>query len=105
MRPGELRDAVLRDDSAMLTRIPGVGRKTAERMVIELRDRFDDLGLSSGAGPVSAAGPSDFRSDALAALEALGLSRKAADKAVRAVLEDDSDIATAEELIRLALRR
>ncbi|NNF03929.1 MAG: Holliday junction branch migration protein RuvA [Rhodothermales bacterium] len=104
MRPGELRDAVLNDDSGMLTRIPGVGRKTAERMVIELRDRFDDLRLGASAGTVGAAAP-DFKSDALAALEALGLSRKAADRAVRAVLEDDADVATAEDLIRLALRK
>lgn len=104
MRPGELRDAVLNDDSGMLTRIPGVGRKTAERMIIELRDRFGELSLGASAGTAAAAAP-DYKSDALAALEALGLSRKAADKAVRSVLEDDGDIASAEELIRLALRK
>ena len=41
LRPSEIRDRVLEGDSAMLTRIPGVGKKTAERLVIELRDRLE----------------------------------------------------------------
>ena len=104
MRPAELRDAIQQRESGMLTRIPGVGRKTADRLIVELRDRFDDLDLGGSAGPASA-GPPDVKTDAMAALEALGLSRSAADKAIRKVMKDDPDIATAEDLIRLALRQ
>ncbi|NQV74055.1 Holliday junction branch migration protein RuvA [bacterium] len=106
MRPSEIRDRILEGDSAMLTRIPGVGKKTAERIIIELRDRFEKTswGESSSAG-VSASSPAgSFRMDAMAALEALGLSRSAAEKSVIAVLRSKPEINSAETLIRMALR-
>jgi len=106
MRPSEIRDRILEGDSAMLTRIPGVGKKTAERIIIELRDRFEKTswGESSSAG-VSASSPAgSFRMDAMAALEALGLSRSAAEKSVIAVLRSNPEINSAETLIRMALR-
>lgn len=104
LRPDEIRNQILDGDAAMLTRIPGVGRKTAERLIVELRDRFEKMDL--GGTPASATrGASSARSDALAALEALGFSRGAADKNLRSVLEDNPDTTTAEELIRLALRQ
>jgi Holliday junction DNA helicase RuvA len=105
LRPSEIRDRVLEGDSAMLTRIPGVGRKTAERLIIELRDRFEKTSWgehTSGVGHATTA--SSFRMDAMAALEALGLSRSAAEKAVIAVLRKNPDVSSAEDLIRLALR-
>lgn len=103
MRPGEIRDRILEGDAAMLTRIPGVGRKTAERMIVELRDRFEKMAPDFEPGAPRSP-ESTFRADALAALEALGLSRTAADKAVRAVLQANGPVSSAEELIRLALR-
>ncbi len=103
MRPAELRDRVLEGDAALLTRIPGVGRKTAERLIVELRDRLArlDLGGAPGTGPdVTAAA----RADALAALETLGLSRAAAEKALRKVLRRHPGLQSADDLVRLALR-
>ncbi len=104
LRPSEIRQRVIEGDSAMLTRIPGVGRKTAERLIVELRDRFEktDIGGDGSAGTES--GSASFRSDALSALEALGLSKSAAEKAVLTVLRKNPEINNAEELIRLALR-
>lgn len=105
LRPSEIRQRVLERDVAMLTRIPGVGKKTAERLVIELRDRFEKDGLEEGASATSGANADgNFRADAMAALEALGLSRSAAEKAVLGVLRKDPSIRNAEEIIRLALR-
>lgn len=106
MSPVELRDHILEGDARLLTNIPGVGRKTAERMVIELRDRFANLDLGEGGAPLS--GGSEARSvaraDALAALEALGFTRAAAEKSIRKVLRDHPGVQSAEELIRMALR-
>lgn len=105
MRPAEIRDRIIEGDSAMLTRIPGVGKKTAERLIIELRDRFEKIAFEGSralAGAPSAA--ESFRSDALAALEALGLSRVAAEKKIITVLRQRPDTSRAEDLIRLALR-
>ena len=87
----------------MLTKIPGVGRKTAERLVIELRDKFGALDVSAAA-PGTSGGDGSARLDALAALESLGLSRSSAEDRVRRVLKDNPDLETAEQLIKLALR-
>lgn len=91
---------VRQNDVATLTRIPGVGKKTAERLVIEMRDRVGDgpggLGATGGA-----ALPASPERDAITALIALGY--KAAE-AERAVGKLKSDNATAEDLIRQALK-
>lgn len=105
LHPDELRQCVASNDVARLTRIPGVGRKTAERMIVELRDRLvprTDLMLPGAVG-VTSSTPS-ARYDAVLALEALGLARATAEKQVAAVTAHSPDVATAEELIRLALR-
>ena len=104
MRPAELRDRIVEGDAAFLTRIPGVGKKVAERMVVELRDRLATLdGLKAGM-PAGADARSAARADALAALETLGVSRAAAERSLRKVLRENAGIQSAEELIRLALR-
>lgn len=102
MRPGEIKRHVTAGDAGFLTRIPGVGKKTAERLVIELRDRLAKVDLGGDDGTVDTGGQEV--ADALAALEALGYSRAGADKALRSVMKAHPDAATAEELIRLALR-
>lgn len=101
--PEALRAHILDGDPRVLTRIPGVGRKTAERLIVELRDRVAELEgvLESAPG----GRPQDgTRADARAALEALGLSRAEAEKRTRRVLSDGEPPATAEELIRRALQ-
>ncbi len=107
MRPAELRDKIVEGDVAFLTKIPGVGKKVAERMVVELRDKLVKVeGLGGGGATLGAEldQRSNARADALAALEALGLSRAAAERNLRKVLRADPGIQSAEELIRLALR-
>lgn len=106
MSPAELREHVLNGDATLLTNIPGVGRKTAERLVVELRDRVLRIDVADGTAPLS--GGSDVRAaaraDALAALEALGFARAAAERNLRKVLRNHPGVQSAEELIRLALR-
>lgn len=107
MSPAELRDNVLSGNTALLTHIPGVGRKTAERLIIELRDRISALEeVERAAAPLSGGTETRAaaRADALAALEQLGLSRAAAEKNIRKVLRDHPAIQSADELVRLALR-
>lgn len=107
MSPADLRAHVMHGDTAILTSIPGVGRKTAERLIIELRDRFADMepveaAASDGTG--GAAPPPEARSDALAALESLGFNRASAEKNLQKVLKNNPDATAAEEMIRLVLR-
>lgn len=107
MSPTELRDRVLEGDTSLLTRIPGVGRKTAERLVVELKDRLSKTDLFDGAAAPLSGGTDEraaARADALAALMALGLTRAAAEKALRKVLRQNAGIQSPDELVRLALR-
>lgn len=95
MTPGELTEAVEVGDAPRLQRTPGVGKKTADRIVLELRGRL--------GSPVSGAG-GDARGDAMSALVNLGYSQREAQRAIDQVHATDagSDLS---ELLRLALQR
>lgn len=88
-------------DIAALTRVPGIGKKTAERIVVELRDRAADLGGGIGAVPKAGGVPLDPESEAVTALQALGYKPAEALRMARqAAAEGDS----AEAIIRKALK-
>jgi len=91
----ELHHAVANQDSARLIRIPGIGRKTAERLLLELRDRLQSIAESRAAGAGQSAGE-----DALNALLALGYSVKEA----RAALARLDPALAAPDAIRQALK-
>ena len=97
--------AVQGGDLSALVALPGVGKKTAERLLVEMRDRIAAWQApgDAGAAPSAAAGPvSDKLADAEQALVALGYKPAEAARLVAAV--DDERIGDSEELIRLALR-
>ena len=96
---GELVRAVRGQDVARLTRIPGVGKKTAERIGLELKDK---LPSAPSAGDAAVAG-GDLRDDVISALVNLGYQRASAEKAVDAELKKTPD-APFENLLRGALR-
>ena len=100
--PGELVRAIRTQDVARLTRIPGVGKKTAERIGLELKDRLPQVG-SAGAPAESLESGSALRDDLLSALANLGYQRAAVEKAVERVLEKAPD-ATFEQALRDVLR-
>jgi Holliday junction DNA helicase RuvA len=92
---------VLHEDSAMLMKIPGVGRKTAERLIIEMRDRIDQqAAMPKAAGGVAAR--TDARSEAFDALVALGYKPQ---EVKRLLGHLDVDDKSAEDIIRSALRQ
>ena len=99
----ELVTAVQRADVARLTRMPGVGRKTAERIVLELKDRFAQLVVPAGTGPPGAAASGvRLRDDLLSALQNLGYQRTLAERAVDATLVSTGDPGF-EQALRAAL--
>ena len=101
--PAEFRSAVAGEDVRALTRAKGVGRKTAARIVVELRDLWKDeagSGVGDSAGS-AAAGPVE---DAVRALESLGLDGAEARRRVKKQLGDGSVVPDAATLIRRALR-
>ena len=99
----ELVVAVQRADVARLTRIPGVGKKTAERMVLELKDRLKDVAPAPEAEGAQASTGDRLRNDLISALENLGYHRPLAEKAVDASHTSDGG-ATFEDALRSALR-
>ena len=100
--PGDLVRAIRTDDVARLTRIPGVGKKTAERIGLELKDRLP-LAAAAPAGQTGAAPGEDLRSDLLSALTNLGYKGQVAEKAVDAALKKTPD-ASFEDVLRDILR-
>lgn len=97
---GRLARALAEKDVAALVQVSGVGKKTAERLVVELSDRVADL--ATDADP-SGQVPSRTR-EAVSALVSLGFSFADADSAVRAVLDDEA-VSDTQELIRRALSK
>lgn len=92
------------DDTASLTKIPGVGKKTAERLVIEMRDRLSKL-EGAPRSPQAGAQPASLKAedDAIAALESLGYKNRDALAAIAALVDRDS--LTTEAMIRQALKQ
>lgn len=99
----ELVVAVRRADVARLIRIPGVGKKTAERIVLELKDRLKDVAPAPEAEGAQPSTGDRLRNDLISALENLGYHRPLAEKAVDASHKSDGG-ATFEDALRSALR-
>lgn len=110
MSADELIASIRTNNLARLTLIPGVGRKTAERLIVELRERVADLSSAQleeelGAKPETSQPPEDaVRGDALSALLNLGYQRSAAEKAIDAALGEGGDI-TVESILRRTLKK
>ena len=107
MRPQQIRDYIVNGEVGMMTSVPGIGKKTAERMIVELRDKLSSLYMTPAAGATGSSvsnGAPSARADALSALEALGLSRAAAEKSLNKALQRHPDATSVEEMVRLALR-
>ncbi|HVS15272.1 MAG TPA: Holliday junction branch migration protein RuvA [Thermoanaerobaculia bacterium] len=104
MAPREVLAALAASDIARLVRIPGVGKKTAERMALELRESAQQLLAILGADPRAAPPPRSDEDDIVQALVNLGYRAPEAEKAVQAAKQDKPD-APFQDLLRAALRR
>jgi len=100
---GELVRAIRSQDVARLTKIPGIGKKTAERIGLELKDRLPAALHPAGATASPAGAGDQLRDDLLSALTNLGYQRAAAEKSIEAALKKSPD-APFEHLVRDILR-
>jgi Holliday junction DNA helicase RuvA len=101
-RGDELARYVVEGDAASLTRLPGIGKKTAERIIIELRDKLGDLSMVSAAGPAGArVAAGDALGEAITALIALGYKAQEAARMARSAAQPGMGV---EEIIRHALQ-
>ena len=109
MEPDEFVRVVRNNDVTAMVNMPGIGKKTAERLIVEMRDRLSEWQASEGAdsGPEaqdSASTIKVFSKDAEAALIGLGYKPQQAARAIAQVLKDNLEITDSEELIRLSLK-
>jgi Holliday junction DNA helicase RuvA len=104
IEPGELIGAIERGDLARLTAIPGVGKKTSERIVLELKDRLPRAHVAAAAASEGGLEPSALRDDLLSALMNLGYHRPLAERSVDAALKTAGRDAGFERTLRQALR-
>jgi Holliday junction DNA helicase RuvA len=103
LKPDELSRAIVQGNTRALEGIKGIGRKTAERVVLELREKLSKAPLPASDVNISSWKSNSLQADALEALVALGINRQAADAAVQKVLKSEEGLGV-EAVIKKALQ-
>lgn len=101
MKPTEISNAIMMNHSAVLEGVKGIGKKTAQRLVLELRDKVSKLSTSV---PGSLSIGNTLEQDALNALVALGISRPVAEQAIKKTVISEPSINNLESIIKKALK-
>jgi holliday junction DNA helicase RuvA len=104
MNSSELKSAIVREDAASLQAIKGIGGKTAQRVIIELRDKLKKETWEETQPAISLGSHNTMRNEALSALLTLGLPKAAAEKSVDTVLRKSGNTITLEDLVKQALK-
>ncbi|MBK5278664.1 MAG: Holliday junction branch migration protein RuvA [Bacteroidia bacterium] len=98
----ELKNAILQEDVGTLQAVKGIGGKTAQRLILELKDKFKKGAEEIGGIPAS--GHNTMRQEALGALVTLGISKPQAEKSIDAVLRKSGNTISLEELVKQSLK-
>jgi holliday junction DNA helicase RuvA len=101
--PNELRAAIVREDATALQAVKGIGGKTAQRLILELKDKLRKEPLEDSPGKPGLV-HNTMRQEALTALMTLGITRGAAEKSVDTVLKKSGNTISLEELVKQALK-
>ena len=101
LSPADLRGAIMTGNEAALERIKGIGKKTAQRIVLELKDKMVKIGMEE---PSSVLSHNTLEQEALIAMGALGIARNMAEVAIKKALKTQGVFGQVEELIKAALK-
>lgn len=101
--PAELKSAILREDAATLQAVKGIGGKTAQRLILELKDKLKKV-QGDEASTLPGLVSNTMRQEALTALMTLGIARAAAEKSVDSVLKKSGNTISLEDLVKQALK-
>lgn len=101
MKPEEITRLIVHGDTHGLEKIKGIGKKTAERLIVELKDKLSKQPLDLN---ISAMKNNTLHTDALNALMALGIARNNADQAIQRVMQSDPSLTSLEDVIKKALK-
>lgn len=105
LSPSELQRAILNEDVKTIQGVKGIGLKTAQRIVLELKDKMKKEGLLDKAMDISSPVRNTIREEALTALTTLGIGKPAAEKSIDLILKQNGSDIQLEDLIKLALKR
>ena len=100
LSPGEIEKAIIGADVSLLKSVKGIGLKTAERIIVDLKDK---LGRQAGSGEIFAFADNTRREEALSALVMLGFAKGAVSKVLDKIVRDERNL-TVEEMIKKALK-
>lgn len=101
---GELQQAIINEDAKTIQSVKGIGSKTAQRIILELKDKIIKEGIFVSDGTTFPTGYNTVRSEALSALITLGINKNMAEKTIDKILKNSGNEVTLEELIKLALK-
>ncbi len=101
----ELQAAIAQEDIATIQAVKGIGAKTAQRIVLELKDKMKKEGLLDKTVEIAHPIDNTLKTEALSALTTLGINKSAADKTINAILKEYGEEIKLEELIKQALKR
>lgn len=105
LTPQELQRAILSDDVKTIQAVKGIGLKSAQRIVLELKDKMKKEGLLEKEVSLIPSVDNSLRNEALSALTTLGIAKPAAEKNIDIILKQHGQQLKLEELIKLALKR
>lgn len=105
LSPEELQQAIIHDNVPVIQKVKGIGLKTAQRIVLELKDKMKKEGLLDKSVDISIKFDNTLRTEALSALTTLGIAKPAAEKSVDLVLKEHGQEIKLEDLIKQALKR
>ncbi|MEQ8924533.1 MAG: Holliday junction branch migration protein RuvA [Fulvivirga sp.] len=101
---GELKQAIVEEDVKTIQSVKGVGGKTAQRIILELKDKLKKEGLYEEGEKITSGGHNTLKKEALSALMTLGINKNAAEKSIDSILKNSGNTITLEELIKLSLK-
>ena len=101
----ELQSAIVNGDAKTISSVKGIGQKTAQRIILELKDKMSKDDLLEKSSGISLIKGNTVKNEALSALATLGINRAVADKTIDKITKEYGDDISLEELIKLALKR
>jgi len=101
LQPNEIINAVVQGNENLLESVKGIGKKTAQRLVLELKDKLSKTATDAN---ISTLNNNTLEQEALTALTALGIARNAAESAIKKALQSGSNLTRVEDLIKAALK-
>ena len=106
LSPAELCNVISSGNDKLLKSVKGIGLKTAQRIIVDLKDKIASTGMGTVSGSIASLSPanSEIHDEAIAALTMLGFAQAPSHKVVSAILKEDSNLSV-ENVIKLALKR